>query len=265
MPPWSRIAAIVSANVMPRVISSSRNSPMTSPWSSVLISSPGMTTRSRVSRELDRLERAAEDVVVGHGDAAEPDRLGVVEQILGRDRAVVRPLGMKVEVERDPVAIREWIDGLAAWSPALAHELRVDAHRARLRPPRSSGSPRACGRRGLRRRGRGDRRRDARPRALLRRLSRRRVWPRRQPPRVRAALLRPAPRRRSPRRRAPRPAARSCAWSGRARESAAGAVSPGESRAASCGAAWPPSRARSRGAGEERVSSRGRRLRARSR
>ena len=99
---------------------------MTSPWWSVLISSPGMTTRSRVARELDRLERAAEDVVVGHGDAAEPDRLGVVEQILGGDRAVVRPLGMEVEVDSDPLAIRERIDGLAARSAALAHELRVD-------------------------------------------------------------------------------------------------------------------------------------------
>ena len=99
-PPCSRIAAIVSANDMPRGISSSRNSPITSPWSSVLTSSPGMTTRSRVRAELDRLERAAEDVVVGHGDAAEPDRLGVVEELVGRDRAVVRPLGMKVEVER---------------------------------------------------------------------------------------------------------------------------------------------------------------------
>ena len=71
-----------SANVMPRGISSSRNSPITSPWSSVLISSPGTTTRSRVRASLDGLERAAEDVVVGHGDAAEPDRLGVVEDVL---------------------------------------------------------------------------------------------------------------------------------------------------------------------------------------
>ena len=49
-----------------------RKSPITSPWSSVFTSSPGITIRSRPARALDRLERAAEDVVVGDRDRAEP-------------------------------------------------------------------------------------------------------------------------------------------------------------------------------------------------
>ena len=57
--------------------------------------------------QLDRLERAAEDVVVGDGDRAEALRLGVVEQLLDRDLAVVRPRGVQVQVGDDPVAVAE--------------------------------------------------------------------------------------------------------------------------------------------------------------
>ena len=50
------------------------------------------------ARPLDRLERAAEDVVVGDRDRAEPLRLGMVEELVDVDRAVVRPVGVQVEV-----------------------------------------------------------------------------------------------------------------------------------------------------------------------
>ena len=70
-----------------------------------------MTIEVAVARELDRLERAAEDVVVGDGDPAEADLLGVVEEVLGRDRAVVRPVRVHVEVDRDPVAVGERVVG----------------------------------------------------------------------------------------------------------------------------------------------------------
>ena len=60
-------------------------------------------------RELDRLEGAAEDVVVGDGDRAEALGLGVVEQRLRLDRAVVRPVRVHVEVDDDPVAVAERI------------------------------------------------------------------------------------------------------------------------------------------------------------
>ena len=57
--------------------------------------------------ELDRLERAAEDVVVGDGDGSEPFGLGVLDQRLRLDRAVVRPVRVHVEVDDDPVAVGE--------------------------------------------------------------------------------------------------------------------------------------------------------------
>ena len=54
------------------------------------------------ARRLDRLQRAAEDVVVGDRDRAEPLRLGVVEQLVDLDRAVVRPGRVHVQVGDDP-------------------------------------------------------------------------------------------------------------------------------------------------------------------
>ena len=57
--------------------------------------------------ELDGLEGAAEDVVVGDRDRPEPFRLGVVDQRLRLDRAVVRPVRVHVEVDDDPVALAE--------------------------------------------------------------------------------------------------------------------------------------------------------------
>ena len=64
-----------------------------------------MTVRLRAARELDRLLRAAEHVVVGDGDGAEPDLLCRVEQLRCGDAAVVRPGRVGVEVDRDPLAI----------------------------------------------------------------------------------------------------------------------------------------------------------------
>ncbi len=64
-----------------------------------------MTVRLRAARELDRLLRASEHVVVGDGDGAEPDLLCRVEQFRRGDAAVVRPGRVGVEVDRDPLAI----------------------------------------------------------------------------------------------------------------------------------------------------------------
>ena len=58
-------------------------------------------------RELDGFERTSEDVVVGDGDPAEPDPLGMVQQVLGRNGAIVRPVRVQMEVDRDPVATRQ--------------------------------------------------------------------------------------------------------------------------------------------------------------
>ena len=57
--------------------------------------------------ELDGLERAAEDVVVGDRDRAEPFRLGMVDQRGRLDRAVVRVARVHVQVDDDPVAVGE--------------------------------------------------------------------------------------------------------------------------------------------------------------
>ena len=59
------------------------------------------------ARLLDGLERAAERVVVGDRDRAEALRLGVVEQLVDLDRAVVRPRRVHVQVAEDPVAVGE--------------------------------------------------------------------------------------------------------------------------------------------------------------
>ena len=59
------------------------------------------------ARLLDRLERAAEHVVVGDGDRAEPFRFRVAEQVVDLDRAVVRPGRVHVKIDDDPVALLE--------------------------------------------------------------------------------------------------------------------------------------------------------------
>ena len=72
MPFCARIASTVSPNDMPRGISSRRKRPITSPWSVGLDLLAGDDDQLAAARLLDRLERAAEDVVVGDGDRAEP-------------------------------------------------------------------------------------------------------------------------------------------------------------------------------------------------
>ncbi len=83
-----------------------------------------MTTRSRAARRLDRFESAAEDVVVGDGDASEADPLGVLDELVRRDGAVVRPLRVQVEVDGDPLAVGERVvldeaSGSGAFSVSL--------------------------------------------------------------------------------------------------------------------------------------------------
>ena len=69
-----------------------------------------------VAREVDRLERAAEDVVVGDRDRAEAFRLGVVDELGRVDRAVERPRGVHVQVGDDPRPVGERV-GRAALRP----------------------------------------------------------------------------------------------------------------------------------------------------
>ena len=66
-----------------------------------------MTIEVAVARQVDRLERAAEDVVVGDRDRAEPLRLGVVDELGRVDRAVERPRGVHVQVGDDPRPVGE--------------------------------------------------------------------------------------------------------------------------------------------------------------
>ncbi len=69
----------------------------------------GDDDQAAITCQLDRLERAPEHVVVGDGDRAEADLLCRFEQLGRRDAAVVRPGRVRVEIDRDPLAIREWI------------------------------------------------------------------------------------------------------------------------------------------------------------
>ena len=76
-----------------------------------------------LASELDDLERSAEDVVVGDGDRPEPLGLGVVDERLRLDRAVVRPVRVHVEIDGDPVAVAEEI--------GVGRRARADGRRRR--------------------------------------------------------------------------------------------------------------------------------------
>ena len=119
---------------------------------SVFTSSPGITISSTALRVVDGLERAAEDVVVGDGDRAEPFRLRVVDELGRVDRAVVRPRGVHVQVGDRSMAGRRAGRPCVARAPArrrascrgasssrghlreVAVRLGVRARRARFAP-----------------------------------------------------------------------------------------------------------------------------------
>src|SRR5918912_1482514 len=84
------MAAIVAAKDRPRGISSERKRPITSPWPSVFISSPGITTRSR-PRACSTASSAAPPAPAGEA-AVERVELGRdgVEALCLRLRAVLR-------------------------------------------------------------------------------------------------------------------------------------------------------------------------------
>ena len=113
-----------------RDLLAARKRPITSPWPSVFTSSPGITIRSRPSRVVDGLERAAEDVVVRDRDRAEPLRLGVVDELGGIGRAVVRPRRVHVQVGDDPRPVGERLR-LAA--PRATARSRVSVELVELR------------------------------------------------------------------------------------------------------------------------------------
>jgi hypothetical protein len=76
-----------------------------------------------VTCQLDGLEGAAEDVVVGDGDRAEAFLLGVVEELLDRDLAVVRPVRVQVQVGGEPFAVAQRSHGAVA---AARRQVGVD-------------------------------------------------------------------------------------------------------------------------------------------
>ena len=204
------------------------------------------------ARVVDRLERAAEDVVVGDGDRAEPFGLGVVDELGRRRCAVVRPRGVHVQVGDDPRAVRERL-GLRAGSRRRAAERGVERlelggdvrRRSAPRPRRAPRRPRARAARRPRRAARPRRRRAP---AGSRRRAAGRSRSRRPAPRAsRGAARRRRARRSRPRSGAPRAAPRRarCAR-GRAARGRAG--SRAARSAGACAAARPPSPASSRSA-----------------
>ena len=79
------------------------------------------------AREFDRLQGAAEDVVVGDRDRPQPLRVGVVEQLLDADRAIVRPRGVHVQVGDDPRPVGKRVGiGTSHAVTATAGESAVD-------------------------------------------------------------------------------------------------------------------------------------------
>ena len=90
------------------------------------------------AREVGRLERAAEDVVVGDGDRAEALRLGVVDELGRVDRAVERPRGVHVQVGDDPRPVGERVGCAALRPPAALRQRRVELRRAARRRRRTS-------------------------------------------------------------------------------------------------------------------------------
>ena len=89
---------------MPRGISS----PQEEPDHLTLVGSLDLLARDHdqpaAAGALDGLLRAAEDVVVGDRDRAEPLGFCVLDQLVDVDRAVVRPVRVQMEVGDDPVA-----------------------------------------------------------------------------------------------------------------------------------------------------------------
>ena len=195
------------------------------------------------ARLLDRLERAAEDIVVGDRDRAEPLRLRVVEQLVDLDRAVVRPGGVHVEVGDDPGAVGERTVIAPRAAPTGA-EAPCRACRARGRPPRSRGRrrvPRRPSGRAAARPRRAARSRRPRARAARGHRAAQRQQCRSPLPRAGASPSRWAPARRSPPARTARHARRRVGRSGRGRGRAGRAESPGAPTAASSAGERAPS------------------------
>ncbi len=105
MPPWAWIASSVSSKLIPAGIRFSMNRPITSPWFLVLTSSPTITLMPFGLRP--RLERAGDLVVVGHRDRAEASGPRLGEENLDRGRAVMRVVGVHVQVDVDQRPVGE--------------------------------------------------------------------------------------------------------------------------------------------------------------
>ena len=126
MPSCSRIAATVSANDMPARDLLVQEEPDHLALVVRLHLLAGDHDQVAPARLLDRLEGAAEDVVVGDRDRAEALRLGVVEQLVHLDRAVVRPATCACAGRRGSRAGRRAARRRAARAPPAAAEAAVD-------------------------------------------------------------------------------------------------------------------------------------------
>ena len=85
-----------------------------------------MTTRSRPRASSTASCAPREDVVVGDRDRPEALRLRVVEQVGHRDGAIVRVVGVHVEVGQDQRAVRERLGGRAHQLPPAAEHGLVE-------------------------------------------------------------------------------------------------------------------------------------------
>ena len=165
---------------------SSRNRPMTSPWSAVLTSSPTMTLTPNSAALRAGGQRAGDLVVVGDGDRAEARVAGGGQQHLDRRRAVVRVVGVHVQVDVDQRPRLAAAPGRAARArrvpagrdlgverlDAVGHRAPGERRRApRRRAPRSRVAQRVVARPGARAGRRACRRRRARTAARGRRRS----------------------------------------------------------------------------------------------
>ena len=105
MPPCSRMAATVSAKRMPRGICSRRKSPITSPWSSVFISSPGITIEIAVRARARRASSAPPKTlwsVIAIAPSPSASAWSSRSSTASSSRATTR---VHVQVGDDPVAV----------------------------------------------------------------------------------------------------------------------------------------------------------------
>ena len=140
-PPCSRIAAIVSANDIPRGISSLRKSPITSPCASVLTSSPGITISARPRASSTASSAPPKTLWSVTAIAPRPFSSAWSSRSVDVDRAVVRPAVCRWRSARIHGAVGERVASRLGRAPARGRR-RVEPVELALRRRRSSGARR---------------------------------------------------------------------------------------------------------------------------